>query len=193
MTFTPNFVGRKCLVLHRSGETVNVLTRQLSVIGMNVSAQWQALNLNLTPADVVLVDADAGWPGLLPWEFGSPHVPLIALLGSEAPSRIKWALDQGVGAIISKPVSASAVYPALVMAFHAHASARRQAEEISILEERLRLRPLVTAAISQMMGEANIDEAAAHRRLRQEAMQTQQTLEHVAAALLARGKGRAAV
>lgn len=193
MTYTLNFIGQKCVVLHRPGETVNVLTRQLSVIGMSVTSQWEPLDLKLTPADAVLVDADAGWPGILPWGSGLPQIPTVALLGSEAPSRIKWALEQGAGAIIAKPVSTSAVYPALVMAFHALAVARQQHDETSQLQERLRLRPLIAAAITQLMNEANIDEAAAHRRLRQQAMQSQQSLEQVSAALLARGKGRAAI
>jgi AmiR/NasT family two-component response regulator len=193
MTFTLNFIGQQCVILHRPGETVNMLKRQLSVIGMTVTSQWESLDLKLTPADVILVDADAGWPGILPWESGLPKTPLIALLASEAPSRIKWALELGASAIISKPVATSAVYPALVMAYHAHAVARQQAEARGILEERLRLRPIVMAAVKQLMSEGRIDEPAAHRRLRQEAMQTQQTLEHAAATLLARGKGRAAI
>jgi AmiR/NasT family two-component response regulator len=192
MTLTTNFVGRRCVVLHRPSETVNILTRQLSVLGVTVAAQWQPLSLMLTPADFVVVDADAGWPGILPWSFGRPQIPLIALLGSEAPSRIKWALDHGTGAIISKPIAASAVYPALVMAFHAYVVAQRQAEFTGLLEERLRLRPVVAAAIKQVMRAANVDEATALSNLRQEAMRSQQTLEHVAASWLTLGKGKAA-
>lgn len=193
MTFTLNFIGQQCIILHRPSETVNLLKRQLSVIGIAVTSQWEPLDLKLTPADVILVDADAGWPGILPWESAPPQIPLIALLGSEAPSRIKWALELGASAIISKPVATSAVYPALVMAYHSHAVARQQVEASGILEERLRLRPMVMAAVKKLMREANIDEAAAHRLLRQEAMQTRQTLEHAAATLLARGKGKAAI
>ena len=139
------------MVLHRPGETVNVITRQLAVLGVSVASQWQPLDLKTTPADVVIVDADAGWPGVLPWISSPPKIPMIALLGSEAPNRIKWALDHGTGAIISKPVAASAIYPALVMAFHAHSVGRQQTDLIGILEERLRLRPVVLAAVRQMM------------------------------------------
>jgi AmiR/NasT family two-component response regulator len=135
--------------------------------------------------DIVLVDADEGWDGLLPWTAAEKLIPLVALLASEAPGRIAWALDQGADALIAKPVTASAVYPALVMATRRHSEARRLNERIRRLEERVRLRPLVHAAVLGLMTADGCDENDAYGRLRREAMQTRLTLEQVAASLLA--------
>jgi AmiR/NasT family two-component response regulator len=185
MRATPSFTGLHAVVLHRSDDTVERLARQLNVLGLKVREQWAPLDLKQQRADIVLVDADAGWSGLLPWPAGENPLPLIALLGSEAPGRIAWALDHGANALIAKPIAASAVYPALVMASRSHAEARRIAGRIAELEERIRLRPLVLAAVQALMTRHDLDEAAAYRHLRREAMRRRLALEQAAAAILA--------
>mgnify|MGYP000276417179 CR=1 FL=1 len=183
MTTTPGFTGLRAVILHRANDDVQRLTRQLGVLGLDTHVQWQPLKTTAT-ADLVLVDADAGWAGILPWEREKNPVPLIALLSSEAPGRVAWALDHGANALISKPVAASAVYPALVMAFRFHAQSLQVARELDEMRERLRLRPLVLAAVQALMQRFDLDEAAAYRQLRQQAMQSQLALEHVAADVL---------
>ena len=183
MTTTPGFTGLRAVILHRANDDVQRLTRQLGVLGLETHVQWQPLK-TIATADLVLVDADAGWAGILPWERDKNPVPLIALLSSEAPGRVAWALDHGANALISKPVAASAVYPALVMAFRFHAQSLQVARELDDMRERLRLRPLVLAAVQALMQRFDLDEAAAYRQLRQQAMQSQLALEHVAADVL---------
>jgi AmiR/NasT family two-component response regulator len=186
MSATPSFAGLCAVVLHRADDTVERLARQLNVLGLTMRAQWAPLDLATQRADIVLVDADAGWSGLLPWPPGENPAPLIALLGTEAPGRIAWALDHGANALIAKPVAAAAVYPALVMAARAHSQARETGRRIRELEERIKLRPLVLAAIQTLMDRRGLDEAAAYRHLRGEAMRQRLALEQIAAAILAR-------
>jgi AmiR/NasT family two-component response regulator len=185
MSATPNFAGLCALVLHRADDTVERLARQFNVLGITMYAQWAPLVVGTQRVDIVMVDADAGWSGLLPWPPGENPMPLVALLGSEAPGRIAWALDQGANALIAKPVAAAAVYPALVMAARAHSRTRETARRIRELEERIRLRPLVLAAIQVVMDRRGFDEAAAYRHLRSEAMRQRLALEQIAAAILA--------
>ncbi len=118
---TPNFVSWRAVILHRMDDGIERLVRQLERIGVTAFTQWQPLDMAKIQCDVVFVDADQGWDGLLPWQPGNAPVPLIALLGSEAPGRIAWAMAQGAGALVAKPIVASSVYPALVMATHIHA------------------------------------------------------------------------
>jgi AmiR/NasT family two-component response regulator len=186
MSATQSFAGLCAVVLHRADDTVERLARQLNVLGLTMRAQWAPLDLATQRADIVLVDADAGWSGLLPWPPGENPAPLIALLGTEAPGRIAWALDHGANALIAKPVAAAAVYPALVMAARAHSQARETGRRIRELEERIKLRPLVLAAIQTLMDRRGLDEAAAYRHLRGEAMRQRLALEQIAAAILAR-------
>lgn len=184
MKGTLSFLGQCAMILHRPSETTDRLVRQCALLGLRVEARWRPLRA-VEDVDIVLVDADEGWDGLLPWAPPEKPAPLVALLASEAPGRIAWALDQGADALIAKPVTASAVYPALVMATRRHAEARRFNERIARLEERVRLRPLVHAAVRTLMAADGCDESEAHGRLRREAMQTRLTLEQAAASILA--------
>jgi AmiR/NasT family two-component response regulator len=184
MKGTLSFLGQRAVILHRPGDTNDRLVRQCGLLGLRAEARWRPLHA-AEEVDIVLVDADEGWDGLLPWTRFKKTVPLVALLASEAPGRIAWALDQGADALIVKPVTASAVYPALVMATRRHAEARQLHERIARLEERVRLRPLVHAAVQTLMVAHSCDETEAYGLLRREAMQTRMTLEQAAASILA--------
>jgi AmiR/NasT family two-component response regulator len=183
---TPNFVGRRALVLHRPDEAIARLDRQLRLIGLEVEQRWAPMSPGETP-DMVLVDADQGWSGLLPWEPGAAATtPVVALLGSEAPGRIAWAIDQGAGAIIAKPVAAAAVYPALVLALHAFDERRAAERKIETLGQRVRLRAIVAKAVEAIALAQQTDEDAAYRLLRDFAMRRRMTLEQAAGMVLAR-------
>lgn len=190
MNATPNFAGGRAVILHRAGDTIDTLVRQLGVLGLRTSVCWRPLE-SAADIDVVLVDADGGWDGLLPWRPETKSVPLIALLASEAPGRIAWALDQGADALIAKPVASSAVFPALVMAARRHAEARVTAERVAEMQERLRLRPLVLDAVKQLMVAKTWTEEEAHRDLRRQAMRQRITLEEAAAHVLSDAPRRA--
>lgn len=185
MTELPDLVGWRAVILHRSDEGIDRMVRQLGLLGLGVHVQWEPLDLARTPAEIVLVDADQGWCGLLPWETGTAPLPVVALLRSEAPGRIAWALGQGAGAILSKPIAASAIYPALVLAVSVHRERARNAERQALLEERIRMRPLVHAAVLTIMRGQPLDEDGAYRALRFAAMSRRITMEQAAAEILA--------
>lgn len=192
MSGTPSFRGQRALILHRSGDFTERLVRQLALLGFSAEVRWQPL-VDTTGLDIVFVDADEGWTGLLPWQCpGDKPVPLVALLASEAPGRIAWALDQGADALLPKPVTPSSVYPALVMAVRRHAEALARTDVLNTLQERMRLRPLVFAAVERLRATRGWTEDDAYRHLRREAMRQRLTLEQCAAALLGAGQGRRA-
>jgi AmiR/NasT family two-component response regulator len=185
MSATPTFAGQRALVLHRPDEGIDRLTRQLRLLGLEATVQWQAINDRTSLPNLVLVDADQGWDGLFPWSPGEAPMPILALLASEAPGRIAWAIAQGCGAILAKPILASAIYPALVMATSIHHERRTARERLAELEERVRLRPLVHGAVHAIMRARGTDEEGAYRSLRRVAMRRRLAMEHVAAAIIA--------
>lgn len=185
MTGLPDLVGWRAVILHRPDEGIDRMVRQLGLLGLSVHVQWEPLELGRNPAEIAFVDADQGWCGLLPWEKGAAPLPLIALLQSEAPGRVAWALDCGASAILSKPVVASAIYPALVLAASAHAERVESAARLALLEERIRLRPLVHGAVRAIMDTHCLSEDAAYRALRIAAMGRRVTMEQSAAEILA--------
>lgn len=183
MSRTPNFTGWTALILHREDANTERLERQLGLLGIRASRQWEPL-ADWDGADLVLVDADQGWDDLLPAKSDALGKPLVALLASEAPGRIAWAMEQGASAIISKPVTASAVYPALVMAVSIHEERRAVAERLQYLEERVRMRPLVHAAVEKLRAARGLDEERAYAILRDCAMRRRLSMEQVAAIFL---------
>lgn len=185
MTVIPDLVGRRAVILHRPDDGVQRLVRQLGLLGLEAQVQWAPLDLDATPADIVLVDADQGWSGLLPWSSGSAPIPFVALLQSEAPGRVAWAISEGALAILPKPVTPAAVYPALVLAVTAHARAIEAADRMERLEERIRMRPLVHAAVRAIEMASGCDEEAAYAALRRAAMKRRITIEQTAAEMLA--------
>ncbi|MFK0331731.1 ANTAR domain-containing response regulator [Rhizobium sp. NPDC090275] len=183
MRETPNFTGWGVTIVHREDSNTERLVRQLRLLGAQPTLQWAPLGAAAVP-DLVVVDADQGWDDLLPWREAQPGCPVVALLGSEAPGRIAWALEQGAGAIIAKPVAASAVYPALVMAVSIHQERKTVAERVKFLEERVRLRPLVHAAVEQLMSVHAVNEERAYAILRDCAMRRRLPMEQLAAFII---------
>ncbi len=185
MRQTPNFSGWRAILLHRNDSNTERLTRQLRLLGFSVEASFAPLGAGNLP-DLVLVDADQGWDELLPWSGAeNAACPVVALLGSEAPSRIAWAMNVGAGAIIAKPLAASAVYPALVMAIAIHEERKAGRERVEQFEERIRMRPLVHGAVKSLMASRNLSEEDAYAVLRSNAMRRRLPLESMAASFLA--------
>lgn len=180
---TPNFTNWRAVILHPEDGNTERLCRQLGLLGIQARQQWSPLGSDDLP-ELVLVDADQGWDDLLPWASENPSRPVIALLASEAPGRIAWALRQGACAIIAKPIAASAIYPALVMAISMHREREESQRRIEHLEERLRLRPVVFAAIEKLKAERRIDDERAYATLRDCAMSRRLPIEQVAAFFL---------
>ncbi|MDM9649325.1 ANTAR domain-containing protein [Rhizobium sp. S163] len=187
MSRTPNFTGWRAVILHREDTNTERLERQFGLLGILSTRRWEPM-ASWADTDLVLVDADQGWDDILPpadGPTGGPSSkPLVALLGSEAPGRIAWAMGRGASAIIAKPVSASAIFPALVMAVSIHRERLAVAEELRYLEERVRLRPLVHAAVEKLRAARGLDEDQAYATLRGLAMQRRLTMEQIAAIVL---------
>ena len=169
MRKTPSFTGLHVTILHREDGNTEKLVRQLRLLGMRATVQWSPLDPANLP-DIVMVDADGGWDDLLPFQSDAAPRPVLAMLASEAPGRVTWALSKGAGAIIAKPVASSAIYPALVMAVALHQERQEVMDRIQHLEERVRLRPLVHRAVERLMSAQGVDEDQAYRALRECAM-----------------------
>jgi AmiR/NasT family two-component response regulator len=95
--------------------------------------------------------------------------------------------DYGAGgdALIARPRFTSAAYAALVMATRRYAEARGLNKRVAKFGERVRLRPLVHAAVRTFMAADGCDENKACGRLRREAIRKRLTLKQAAAFILA--------
>ena len=101
----PNFRGWRILILHQMDDNIARLSRQLERLGIDVSVNWPVLETPVADAQMVFFDGDKTYEGIFPWPAGEAPVPLVALMGSEAPGRLEWVLQQGISAHMLKPFS----------------------------------------------------------------------------------------
>jgi AmiR/NasT family two-component response regulator len=183
---TPSFEGWNALVVHRPHPNVDAIMQQFERIGIAASHCWpEATHLpDLGACNVLLIDADMGYDGQFPWEPGQAPMPIIALIGSEAPGRIAWAMSQGADAQLLKPIGSAGLYGALVIACHSFAERRAMTAEIAALRRRLESREVLAEATALLMVRDNISARAAYQKLRLAAMGARQPIEAAAADLV---------
>lgn len=183
---TPSFKGWNALVVHRPHANVDAIMHQFERIGIAATHCWPETSHlpDLGTYNVVLIDADMGYDGQFPWRPAAAPMPVIALIGSEAPGRIAWAMSQGADAQLLKPIGSAGLYGALVIACHSFAERRAMTAEIDALRMRLESRELLAEATALLMVRDNISAKAAFQKLRLSAMSARQPLEAAAAALV---------
>jgi len=179
----PPLASWRAVILHREHPSVDALKRQLDMLHIRVNVVWPQIDEADAASDIIFFDADMGHDGQFPWPPGFAPMPMIALIGSEAPGRIEWALAQGSNAHLLKPIGSTGAYSALLIATHAYQLTRNQADDIRALEDRLRQRPVVVRAILRLLQQEQLDEAGAWKRLRKIAMDWGMTIEETAEAI----------
>ncbi|MXN66363.1 ANTAR domain-containing protein [Stappia sp. GBMRC 2046] len=184
---TPNFVGWRALILHRPHDNVEALLAQCARIGIAGEAAWPAIEreAGMRDYDVLLIDADRGHDEQFPWPAGSAPMPIIALIGSEAPGRIAWSMGQGADAQLLKPIGSAGLYSALVAARESFTRRRSQEQEIASLKERLLKRQALAEATAMLMHKHDCDAGYAFNLLRKKAMAERQSIEDTAERIVA--------
>lgn len=182
---TQQLGGARAMILHRPHLNVQALTRQLRAIGLVVDEAWPELGPAALAADFVFFDADMGYDAQFPWAAGAAPVPMIAMIGSEAPGRVEWSLQIGAHAQLLKPITGSGVYSAVLVARAAFDRERALAAEIADLRRRLDERQTVVRAV-MLLAALGKTEAEAYAQLRQMAMAWQINFEDAALRVVAR-------
>ena len=180
--------GRRALIVMRDEREISIVRRQLGRLGMTISEHDPAEPPLPTQAvDVILIDADS-----IP--IKSDHaslwkgdVPIIALIGTETPSRLKWLLDLRPASFLIKPLRSAGLYTALVVAFDSAQRRIDEAAHIEKLEDRIRSRRVVFAAVLQIMRGHDMSETDAFALIRQTAMRHRTTIEVMSAEIIAAG------
>jgi AmiR/NasT family two-component response regulator len=180
--------GRRALMVMRDEREISIVRRQLNRLGMTISEHDpNEGSPPLDAVDVIVLDADSipikselamGWKS---------RAPIIALIGTETPSRLKWLLDLQPASFLVKPLRSAGLYTALVVAFD---SAQRRIDEgahLERLEERIRSRRVVFAAVLQIMRIHGLSETDAFALIRQTAMRHRTTVEQLSAEIVALG------
>jgi AmiR/NasT family two-component response regulator len=181
--------GRRALLVMRDERDISIVRRQLSRLGMTISEHDPAAPAppDQAAVDVILMDADAIpiksdqatlWKG---------SVPIIALIGTETPSRLKWLLELRPASFLVKPLRSAGLYTALVVAFDSAQRRVDDAAHIEKLEDRIRSRRVVLSAVLQIMRGHDMSETDAFALIRQTAMRHRTTIEVLSAEIIAAG------
>ena len=180
--------GRRALMIMKDEREIAIVRRQLDRLGMSVvETDPSQLLLPRDDVDVIVLDAD-----LIPIKSDSAlsrkiNVPIIALIGTETPSRLKWLLDLHPASFLVKPLRSAGLYTALVVAFDCAQRRIEDAAHVEKLEDRIRARRIVVAAVLQLIRAHALSEEDAFTLIRQTAMRYRTTIEQSSAEIVAVG------
>jgi AmiR/NasT family two-component response regulator len=180
--------GRRALMIMKDERDIALLRRQFDRLGMSVTeAEPAQLQLPPDPVDVIVLDADSipiKSDCALSWKINSP---IIALIGTETPSRLKWLLDLQPASFLVKPLRSAGLYTALVVAFDCAQRRIEEAAHVERLEDRIRSRRIVVAAVLQLIRAHALSEEDAFTLIRQTAMRYRTTIEQLSVEIIAVG------
>jgi AmiR/NasT family two-component response regulator len=185
--------GRAIIVAKRSGWEVTLETT-LAKLGVTseypdiAGGRVQLDICGLQPErDILFIDGDLEGVVAIEVDTASrlPPVPVIGLVGVEAPSRLKALVNLGATSFLRKPVHGGAVYTSLFMGVNQFLLRSEMYSRLQDLEERRRGRRSVVRAIILLM-QSGLDEEAAYSQLRRESMRARQSLELYCEELLSR-------
>jgi AmiR/NasT family two-component response regulator len=181
-----NFKGGRAVVVTRRGGLDSTLETTLAKLGVSteypeiVDGRAQIDIASLQPdRDILFVDGDLEGAIAIEVDPASrlPPVPVIGLVGVEAPSRLKALVNLGATSFLRKPVHGGAVYTSLFMGINQFLLRTEMYERLRDLEERRRGRRAVIRAVILRMQENGLDEEGAYSQLRRESMRTRQNME----------------
>ena len=177
------FRGLHALIWHDSDSNRQFLELYLRRLGIRVSSCGVAGKLERCHEfDLLFFDSDHD----LPIDDLKHDGPSIALVGSEAPSRLQWILDHKVASLIFKPVRSAGIYGSIVFAMNQHEERLSIAAQQDRFSSKIRYRKLVIFAVLKLMREQGCNEEEAFSGLRRQAMERRITIEMLCADMLAK-------
>ncbi|MBB3772575.1 AmiR/NasT family two-component response regulator [Angulomicrobium tetraedrale] len=181
-----NFNGGRAHIVTANPTAVETLLATLGKLGVSASVPELVdgradIDLAALQAerDILFVDGDLDNPLALDIDAGArqPAVPVIGLVGVEAPSRLKQLVHLGATAFLRKPVQGGAVYTALFLGINQFLLRGDLRARLDDMDRRRRGRRAVVKAIIARMTDAGVDDDEAYEWLRRESMRSRQNLE----------------
>ncbi|MDQ1081668.1 ANTAR domain-containing response regulator [Pseudoroseomonas cervicalis] len=188
-----NFRGLRALLLSPApepGEATRMLEPSLQRLGVELTrcAEAAALPPAQPQRDLLILDGDDDLATLLAPLPASwlASLPILGLVGVEAPGRLRGLMQAGATAFLRKPVHGASVYAALFMGINAHRARQHSAALLAAHERRRRGRPALIRATLRVMQLHGLDDDAAYDLLRRAAMRARMSIEEYSEAWLAR-------
>jgi AmiR/NasT family two-component response regulator len=180
--------GRHALLIMKDERDIAIVRRQFDRLGMSVTeTDPREVQLPRDAVDVIVLDADSMPIKSERAPLPKVDAPIIALIGTETPSRLKWLLDLQPASFLVKPLRSAGLYTALVVAFDCAQRRSEDAAYVGKLEDRVRSRRVVFGAVLQLMRSHALSEEDAFALIRQAAMRCRTTIEQLSAEIIAAG------
>lgn len=168
-----NFRGFRVVWWGPRGTAAETLTGALFRLGVTlVHLEDIGAEKVTKESDILVVDGDGicdpalfGRPGGI-----LPPVPVIGVVGVEAPSRLKALTDLGATALLRKPIHPGTVYSALFLAANNHARFSRLEARLAEHDRRRSGRRHVIRAVIGLMQDRGMTDEEAYALLRRESM-----------------------
>lgn len=181
-----NFKGCRALIVTANQGAVEALASMLAKLG--VLSEFPELRDGRTAIDfatlqpdrdILFVDGDLD--NVLGPDAGESacysRVPVIGLVGMEAPSRLKSLIHLGATAFLRKPVHGAAVYTALFLGVNQFQLRAAQQARLDDMERRRHGRRFVIKAVVRLMNQSGLSDDEAYDLLRRESMRLRRSLE----------------
>jgi AmiR/NasT family two-component response regulator len=179
-----NFLGYRALIATDAPPAVSQLAATLNKLGLFVSfpeieAGAVRLHEDMLAGEqsVLFIDSDMNVAVEALGQDRLPQMPVIGIIGVEAPSRLKAIMRLGATATLRKPVYGGSVYSALFVGVNAFRQRRFLTLQIEEHERRRNGRRHLMKAIVHIMKTADCDEDTAYDRLRRESMRQRLSIE----------------
>lgn len=180
-TIVPAIRGRQCAIFSSDSRTAGALLRQLELLEVTGTVNPQ---INDAQPAFCFVDVDTAVEEKIVLPGRLSHIPMIAVIGHETPGHLEWILPNRPASLLMKPISSQGIYAAVAMVL---AEARRREQDflkLMKLEERVRARRIVVAAIIKLMRHYGIEEPEAFVMLRNAAQQRRTAIESLCAEVI---------
>ena len=187
MNKPPGFVirGRRAAIAIANADDMAVVRRQFDRLGVvSLPFEVKAETDELPDADILFVDDDfLTVPGFTAIR-SAYDLPVVVLIGTETPSRLKMVIDCKPAAFLMKPLRSAGLYAALVVAFARSEEMRDTRARIQKLEERVRSRRVLISAVLRVMSVNDLDESGAFALMRRSAMEQRKSIEQIGAEIV---------
>ncbi|MGB3837463.1 ANTAR domain-containing response regulator [Castellaniella sp.] len=181
-----NFSRRRALIVTDDTATLDRLCVSLGRVGVLAeAAQLQSEGIDLrdgnlcTERDILFLDGDLNLVIHVPSyeKTAVPLIPIIGMVGIEAPSRLERLFAYGATAFIKKPIYAGAVFPSLFMSINGHLQRLQLTRYQHKQDMRRGMRRYVMKAVLMIMEEKNLTDEEAYDCLRRTSMNMQTSIE----------------
>jgi len=178
--------GLNAMVLHPRDGDAEELLLQLNRIGCRAQAVWPPPKVDSDPVDIAFILVQEKPLEIIGdyLERQATRPTLIGLAGYESPSVLNHIIALKVDSVLTKPIRPSGVLTSMVIARRIWQECRQKDRMIGKLRSRVENSQKLNDAKLILMRLHGIGEQEAYRAMRQQAMESRETVTEVAEAII---------